>query len=126
MPMKTTVWITLGCIVLNSLILVSPVTAGPQSDQAQRVARIKEKVTEYRDKGKVITVKTKSGKKLKGIVVEIVDDSFTIRDISASTTQAIACSEVAEIKGKGLSTFAKIGIAWMAVGLVLTLVGANR
>ena len=124
--MKTTAWILFGALVLHSLVLVTPVTAGPQSKDSQRIARLKLDVTKYRDKGREMTVELRTGKKLKGYVSEINADSFTLRDAKTGPTSAIAYSEVSQIKGKGLSTLAKIGIGWLALGLIVTLVGGNR
>ena|SRR2546426_7116295 len=130
---KAIAWL-LGLSLLPLLLIVIPgtVTArsegAAQSKETESALKTKTEVIKRRDEGREIKVKLRSGKEVKGYVVEINEDSFTVRDPRTGASQAIAYSSVAaiKVKNKGLSTLAKLGIAWMTVGLIMTLAGVNR
>ena len=69
-------------------------------------------------------MKLRSGKEIKGHVVEVKYDSFAISDLQTRASQTILYGDVVStrVKRKGLSTLAKSGIAYIAVGAIVSLV----
>ena len=112
--------------LLLVVVLGTPMTTSKvaQSKDAEQVLKIKAEVIKCRDAGREILVKLRSGKEIKGYVVEVNEDSFTISDLQTRVSQTIPYSDVAstKAKNKGLSTLTKIGLGGMAVGAIVSLV----
>jgi hypothetical protein len=67
-----------------------------------------------------ISVRMLNGTKVKGFISQAGDDSFTITDSKTKQTTTLAYSDVAQVKGAGLSTTTKILIG-VGVGIAVTL-----
>ena len=89
------------------------------------IAKVKAKVTERSTaKNTYIKVKMLDGKKLSGDITQAGEDSFTLTDSQTKQSTSIAYRDVAQVKGKGLSTTNKIAIGVLAgaAAIVLTIV----
>ena len=89
------------------------------------IAKVKAKVTERSTaKNTYIKVKMLDGKKLSGDITQAGEDSFTLTDSQTKQSTSIAYRDVAQVKGKGLSTTSKIliGVLAGAAAIVLTIV----
>ena len=95
--------------------------------ERNRVERIKTNVYRLEDSGKTrVVVKLQNGKKLKGYITKIGEDSFDLTNYKTRQTASVAYRDVAQIKPQGDSSKAgkyALGIAVAAgiVVLVLTL-----
>jgi sRNA-binding regulator protein Hfq len=67
-----------------------------------------------------VNVKMLNGTKMKGFISQAGDDSFTLTDSKTKQTSTLAYSDVAQVKGTGLSTGAKILIG-VGVGVAITV-----
>jgi hypothetical protein len=102
--------------------------AGLQEDkETRRVAKIKEEIVR-RSTGekKLVRVRLLDGREIKGYIAQAGEDTFLMTDEKTGLSTSIAYAEVKQIRGKGLSTFQKVAIGWVAAGLLLTIVGANN
>jgi len=89
------------------------------------IAKVKAKVTKRSTaKNTYIKVKMLDGKKLSGDITQAGEDSFTLTDSQTKQSTSIAYRDVAQVKGKGLSTTSKIliGVLAGAAAIVLTIV----
>ncbi len=87
------------------------------------VAKIKAKVEKRRTaKNTYIKVTMLDGKKLNGDVTQAGEDSFTLRDSKTKQSTSIAYRDVAQVKGKGLSTTGIIAIAGLAAAAAVVLI----
>jgi sRNA-binding regulator protein Hfq len=111
-------------LLFTNLQLINGQTSG--GNNAATVEKIKANVTK-RGKGEKarVNVKMLNGTKLKGFISQAGDDSFTVTDSKTKQTNTLAYSDVAQVKGSGLSTGTKIlvgvGVAITAVVLVVGL-----
>ena len=125
--MRRAVSCLVGFSLLHLLLIVvpgAPVTKLAQSKDAERAIKIKMEIVKCRAAGRQILVKLRNGKEIEGHVVEVNQDSFTVSDLQARASQTILYSDVVstKVKHKELSTSAKIGIAGLAVGFLVSLV----
>ncbi len=92
------------------------------SNNAADVEKIKANVTK-RGTGEKARVKVKmlNGTKMKGFISQAGADSFTLSDSKTKETSTLAYSDVAQVKGTGLSTTSKILIG-VGVGVAITAV----
>ncbi len=89
------------------------------------IAKVKAKVIERSTaKNTYIKVKMLDGKKVSGDITQAGEDSFTLTDSQTKQSTLIAYRDVAQVKGKGLSTTDKIafGVLAGAAAVVLTIV----
>jgi len=89
------------------------------------IAKVKAKVIERSTaKNTYLKVKMLDGKRLSGDVTQAGEDSFTLTDSQTKQSTSIAYRDVAQVKGKGLSTTNKIAIGVLAgaAAIVLTIV----
>ena len=89
------------------------------------IAKVKAKVVKRSTaKNTYLKVKMLDGKRLSGDVTQAGEDSFTLTDSKAKQSTSIAYRDVAQVKGKGLSTTGKItiGVLAGAAAIVLTIV----
>ena len=71
----------------------------------------------------VVRVKLKDGTQIRGSVAEIGNDSFTVADKMSNKTTSVNYGDVQTLKGKGLSTTAKVLIGvGIGVGILATVV----
>lgn len=107
------------------LVGVRPALATPQEkDEARRAAKAKADVAKrgVGEKAK-IRVEMRDKTEVKGYISQTGDDNFVIADAKTGAKTTVAYRDVAHVKGKGLSTGAKIGIgvgiAAVAIGIVI-------
>lgn len=89
------------------------------------IAKVKAKVVKRSTaKNTYIKVKMLDGKKASGDVTQAGEDSFTLTDSKTKQSISIAYRDVAQVKGKGLSTTSIIAIGALAgaAAIVLTIV----
>jgi hypothetical protein len=92
-------------------------------EEAARILKVKADVAR-RGVGKKAKVKIKLQDKTEvtGYVYKTGDSNFIVTDAETDAKTTIAYSEVKQIKGKGLSLVAKIGIAVaIAAGVIVTV-----
>ncbi len=96
-------------------------------NNAATVEKIKANVTKRGTGEKArVNVKMLNGTKMKGFISQAGDDSFTLTDSKTKQTSTLAYSEVAQVKGTGLSTGAKILIGvGIAVGITAIVIAAS-
>ena len=109
--------------VLLSLLLLhtisqSAMAASPNLEQGFRAAEVKQEIVK-RGTGKKAGVKIKldNNSELKGYISQVGADSFVLLQEPNGVATTLAYSEIAEVKGKGLSKAAKIGIGVGAAAL---------
>jgi hypothetical protein len=90
-------------------------------NNAEATDKIKANVTKRGTGEKArVNVKMLNGTKMKGFISQAGDDSFTLTDSKTKQTSTLAYSDVAQVKGTGLSTTSKILIG-VGVGVAVTL-----
>jgi hypothetical protein len=91
-------------------------------NNAATADKIKANVTR-RGTGEKARVKVKmlNETKMKGYISQVGEDSFTLTDSKTKQTSTLAYSEVAQVKGTGLSTTSKILIG-VGVGVAVSVV----
>lgn len=72
------------------------------------------------EKSKVV-VKMKDGTKRKGYISQTGENSFDLTDSKTKQTGSLAYSDVAQVKGTGLSTAAKIAIG-VGIGVAVSAI----
>ena len=90
--------------------------------ELRRVANVKAAVAKrgIGEKARIkVTLRDKT--EVKGYVYQAGEDSFIVADIKTSARTTIPYSDVRQVKGKGLSTAAKIGIG-VGIGVVVIVV----
>src|SRR5882724_12921229 len=75
-------------------------TAKVKSEVAKRVGNKKTRVK----------IKLRNGEELKGRIDQAADNTFTITQDKTGKKIELVYSEVAEVKGRGMSTLTKVGI----------------
>ena len=89
------------------------------------IAKIKAKIVKRStDKNTYIKVKMLDGKKLSGDIDQVGEDSFTLTDSKTKQSTSIAYRDVAQVKGRGLSTtgIITIGVVAAVAATVLIIV----
>jgi sRNA-binding regulator protein Hfq len=97
---------------------------------AANVEKIKANVTRRGTGEKAsVNVKMLNGTKMKGFISQVGDDSFTLTDSKTKQTSSLAYSDIAQVKGTGLSTGAKtligVGVGVAITAVVLAVVARN-
>jgi sRNA-binding regulator protein Hfq len=102
--------------------------AQPQSVTVDQTAKVKSEVAKRVDNKKTrVKIKLRNGEELKGRIDQAADNTFTITQDKTGKKIEPVYSEVAEVKGRGMSTLTKIGIvvgvavAVVAVAVVVAL-----
>jgi len=86
------------------------------------IAKIKAKVVKRSTaQNTYIKVKMLDGKKLSGDVTQVGEDSFTLTDSKTKQSTSVAYRDVAQVKGKGLSTTSIIAIGGLAAAAAVVL-----
>jgi hypothetical protein len=109
------------------LSIVSAIASLQDNKETLRVAKIKEEIVRRStDEKKFVRVRLLDGREIKGYIAQAGEDTFLVTDAKTGLSTSVAYTEVKQIRGKGLSTFQKVAIGWVAAGLLLTVVGANN
>jgi len=89
--------------------------------QAQLVEKVKAQIL-HPGVGETsrVTVKLRNNAKMEGYISKTGEDSFEVTDKKTGGATTIAYDDVAQVKGKGLSTGVKIGIG-IAIGAAVTV-----
>ncbi len=107
-------------LLFTNLQLINAQTS--TGNNAATVEKIKANVTKRGTGEKArVNVKMLNGTKMKGFISQAGDDSFTLTDSKTKQTSTLAYSDVAQVKGTGLSTTSKILIG-VGVGVAVTVV----
>ena len=118
--------VILVCI-LTIVVSAQPALALPAvKKDVQTAEQVKQKIVKFGVGEKArVTLKLKSGAKLKGYIYQAGEDNFIVRDVKTDAPTTVAYSEVEQIKGKNLSTGAKIAIGvGIGVGVFLIVAAA--
>jgi len=92
-----------------------------QDEEARRIARVKAAVDKRGVGEKAgVKIKLRDNTVVKGYIYQTGEENFVVRDAKTGKSETIAYRDVAQVKGKGLSTGAKIGIG-AAIGSCATL-----
>jgi hypothetical protein len=107
-------------LLFTNLQLINAQTS--TSNNTAAVEKIKAKVNKrgIGEKARV-NVKMLNGTKVKGFISQTTEDSFTLTDSKTKQTSTLAYSDVAQVKGTGLSTTSKILIG-VGIGVAVTAV----
>jgi sRNA-binding regulator protein Hfq len=116
----------LKSLTLAFLLIFVPLArasqAQPQSGGVVQTAKVKSEVAKRLDNQKArVKIKLRNGEELKGRIDQADDDTFTITQDKTGKKVQLAYSEVAEVKGRGMGTFTKIGIV-VGIAAVVVLV----
>ena len=116
------------CAVLCCMLLITatPLFVSAQTDRNNdsSIAKVKaEIIKRSTSKNKSVKLKMLDGKNLKGDVTQTGEDSFTLTNSKTNQSTTIAYQDVAQVKGNGLSTGAKIGIIAAVAGAAAVVLG---
>ncbi len=107
-------------MVLMPLALAAQAQA--QSGAPDKTAKVKSEVAKRVDNQKArVKIKLRNGEELKGRIDQADDDTFTITQDKTGKKIQLAYSEVAEVKGRGMGTFTKIGIVVGVAAVVVAI-----
>lgn len=111
-------------LVLIFVPLEPLVRAQQPTNDAKQTANVKAEIVKRGTGEKAnVTVKLRNGSEVKGFVSHADDDNFTLTDKKTGKQTEIAYSDVTKVKGRGLSTWAKVGIVTaIAVGVLAIVV----
>ena len=114
----STAFIGLMLLYTNLQLISAQTNTG---NDAAAVEKIKASVTKRGTGEKArVNIKMLNGTKMKGYISQTGEDSFTLTDSKTKQTNTLAYSNVAQVKGTGLSTGAKILIG-VGVGVAITV-----
>lgn len=107
------------------LIQISPVFAATHVEaETARILKVKAEINKrgVGEKAKV-KIKLQDKSEITGYVFETGDSNFVVVDTKTNAKTTVAYTDVKQVKSKGLSLAAKIGIGVaIAAGIVLTVV----
>jgi hypothetical protein len=119
----------LTCFLILSLVNL-PLFAQTKAEkkaaqEAARIAGLKTTINGYgTGEAALIEVKRKSGKKVKGYISEVKDDSFIVADTAAASSYEVRYSEVEGVKpwkpSTGPSSKGMV-VMWVAIGIGVTV-----
>ena len=113
--------------ILFSIVLSAAIgSANAQSVSPEKSARVRAKVQERMENGKkAVVVETISGTKIKGELISVDTDSFTVMEAGSGRNTVLPFSEVSKIKGRGWPTSGKIAlVTGAAAGATLVILYA--
>jgi uncharacterized protein YdeI (BOF family) len=120
---KKTIAIALIAVVtcLSGMAQAQSEPGGQAQGQPGKAASVKARMQKIGvGERTVVRVKLKDGTELRGYLSRIENDSFTITDKTTKKATSASYGDVASLKGKGLSTRAKVVIV-VAIGVVVTI-----
>ena len=118
----------LKSLILAFLLIFVPLARAsqgqPQSGAADQTAKVKSDVAKRVDNKKTrVKIKLRNGEELKGRIDQAADNTFSITQDKTGKKIELVYSDVAEVKGRGMSTLTKVGIvAGIAVVVVAVAV----
>ncbi len=118
---------TIASILIAALLHGSLAAQLATQSSAQSTAKIQQVLRKAQEKDKAVKVilnkKFDNQNEFSGKVSDISDTGFVISDQKTRTTKKLAYEDVQQVKQKGMSRGAKIGI-WVAVGVAVLAVVA--
>ena len=126
--MKRTVWVfflgfALFFVPLAKIASAGQAKAADEAKLAEQTTKIKADISKRLAHGKTrVNLKLRSGTKLKGRLNEAGNDDFTFID-EKTGKMTLTYFDVESVKGRGLSTVAKIGIITAIVATVVIVIG---
>jgi small nuclear ribonucleoprotein (snRNP)-like protein len=113
-------------LALAFTLIVVPLTqaARAQATAVDNTAKVKSEIAKRLDHKKTrVKIKLRSGDELKGQLDQAGDDNFTLIQDKTGKKIELAYTEVSKVSGRGMSTFAKVGIvAAVAAGVLAVAV----
>jgi hypothetical protein len=113
-------------ITLIATLLLSPCNAPVafgKDAATERTAKIKAAIAKLGVGEQArVTIKRHDKTKLSGYVHEAGNESFTLADLQTGAKTTIPYTDIKEVRGKNLSTGAKIGIG-VAIGISVAVLG---
>ena len=103
----------LKSVILVALLVLLPLAQAvhAQSGALDQTARVKAEVAKRVDNKKTrVKVKLLSGEEVKGRIDQATDDTFTVIEDKTGRKVDLKYSDVASVKGRGMSTLTKVGI----------------
>jgi hypothetical protein len=102
----------------------APIATSARAGQGKlSIDKVKADVVKRAGKKSRVTVKLQDGTKLKGNISQAGEDSFTLTDSKTGQSRTLAYTEVAQVKGQGLSTLAKVAIiTGIGLGVLIIVV----
>lgn len=116
----------LSILSLAILLVLGPlapaVRAQNQPDDIKEKAKIKSEITRRVNKDKNrVKIKMRDGAEFKARITQAGENSFTATDEKTGKQTELAYSDVAKVKGRGMSTGLKLGIIGGAVVVTLAI-----
>jgi len=110
-------------LVLTHLPFARLVNAQTSVNELKQTARVRSDIRKrLSSKNTQVRVRLRNGQELHGLVDQADDRGFQLVDGRTGDRIEVAYSDVVAVKGRGLSTAAKIGIITaVTVGLVVTI-----
>ena len=113
-------------LTLAFLLILMPLARAAQaqakSGAVDQTAKVKSEVAKRVDNQKArVKIKLGNGEELKGRIDQADDDTFTLTQDKTGKKIQLAYSEVAEVKGRGMGTFTKIGIVVGVAAVVVAI-----
>jgi hypothetical protein len=106
-------------IMLSLLLLHAGASSGlaqQNLDEGLRAARIKQEVTKRGTGEKAgVKIKLRNNTELKGYISQVGANDFVLVQEKTGAESTLGYADIAEVKGKGMSKAAKIGIGLAAV-----------
>lgn len=107
---KPIISLILGVLFIGPNLGLLSVSAGTKGDTIEKV-----KADVTRRTGEKVVVTMKSGSKIKGVVSNVLNDSFDLLDSNTRQATTIPYRDVEKLKKQGWSTGAKVGLG-VAIG----------
>ena len=123
--LKRTLTLILSVLILNLGLVPSAFTQAPKDNKAaKRAEKVKVEIAKLgTGNAAKVEIKLNNGSIVKGYVSQINDKSFFVTNEQSGTVTEIQYSDAEKVKGRNLSTGAKIGIGLgIAAGVLVLLV----
>ena len=113
-------------LTLAFLLILMPLARAAQaqakSGAVDQTAKVKSEVAKRVDNKKTrVKIKLRNGDELKGRIDQAADNTFTITQDKTGKKIELVYSDVAEVKGRGMSTLTKVGIVAGVAVVVLAV-----
>jgi small nuclear ribonucleoprotein (snRNP)-like protein len=107
-------------LLLAPLVRVANAQQPASTPQAERIKTDVDK--RLANKKERVTVKLQNGAEVKGRIAQAGSNTFTVSDAKSGRQTEIAYADVAKLKGRGLSKWAKVGIVTgIGIGVVVII-----
>ncbi len=111
--------LALAALLVQVVCTVPALARSQQDKDAELAAKMKAKILEQGVGSKTyVKVRLKNRTEVKGNIYKVNEDDFIVADKKTDEKTTIAFADVEQVKGKGLSTGAKIGLG-VAIGVAV-------